>query len=44
MIRRLRLNMFLITMKGFAIKSIYSDDSDDEQNEKTINRIIELFK
>jgi len=35
------INMFLITMMGFAVKSIYSDTGD---NEKAINRIIELFK
>ena len=35
------INMFLITMIGFAVKSIYSDADDDE---KEINRIIELFK
>jgi len=38
------LNMFIITLKGFAITSIYTDKSDDENNEKIINRIIELFK
>jgi AcrR family transcriptional regulator len=36
-----QIDMFIITMTGFAVKSIYSDDDD---NEKTINRIIELFK
>ena len=35
------INMFFITMMGFAIKSIYSDADDSE---KAINRIIELFK
>jgi AcrR family transcriptional regulator len=35
------VNMFFITMMGFAVKSIYSGDDD---NEKAINRIIELFK
>ena len=35
------MNMFLITMMGFAVKSIYSDTDD---NEKAISRIIELFK
>lgn len=37
-------NMFNITMIGYAIKTIYSDDVYDENNEKTINRIIEVFK
>src|SRR4030042_811653 len=27
------LNMFIITLKGFAITSIYTDKSDDEKNE-----------
>lgn len=38
------INMFLITLTGFAATSIFSDTPDDESNEKTINRIIELFK
>ena len=38
------LNMFIITLKGYAITSIYSGDSEFENNEKTIDRIIELFK
>jgi AcrR family transcriptional regulator len=38
------LKMFLITIKGFAVTSIYTDDRDDETDEKAINRIIELFK
>jgi hypothetical protein len=36
--------MFIITLEGFAITSIYSDNQDDENNEKVITRIIELFK
>jgi AcrR family transcriptional regulator len=35
------VNMFFITLMGFAVKNIYSDADDDE---KAINRIIELFK
>jgi AcrR family transcriptional regulator len=35
------INMFYITMIGFAVKSIYSDTDD---NEKAISRLIELFK
>jgi AcrR family transcriptional regulator len=35
------INMFLITMIGFAVKSIYSETDD---NNNAINRIIELFK
>jgi hypothetical protein len=38
------MNMFLFTLKGFAITGIYTDKNDDENNEKIINRIIELFK
>jgi AcrR family transcriptional regulator len=37
-------NLFNITLIGYAIKTIYSDTNDDENNEKAINRIIELFK
>jgi len=36
--------MFIITLKGFAITRIYSDAREDENNEKAINRIIELYK
>ena len=35
------INMFFTTMTGFAVKSIYSEADD---NDKAINRIIELFK
>lgn len=38
------INMFLITLTGFAIKNIYSASPEDENNEKVIDRIIELFK
>ena len=40
----IELRMFLITIKGFAMTSIYSDDGEDDNNEKAINRIIELYK
>jgi AcrR family transcriptional regulator len=40
----LEMNMFIITLKGFAITYIYNDDENDQYYEKTINRIIELFK
>jgi hypothetical protein len=36
--------MFIITLKGFAITSIYSGINEDKNNEKALNRIIELFK
>ena len=35
------INMFFINMMGFAVKSIYSEADD---NDRTINRIIELYK
>jgi AcrR family transcriptional regulator len=35
------INMFYITMLGFAVKSIYSNADNDD---RAINRIIELFK
>jgi AcrR family transcriptional regulator len=38
------INIFLITLKGFAITSTFSKEMDYESNEKAINRIIELFK
>ena len=40
----IELRMFLITIKGFAMTSIYADDGEDDNNEKAINRIIELYK
>jgi hypothetical protein len=39
----IELRMFLITIKGFAVTSIYQDDG-DENNEKVLNRIIEVYK
>jgi AcrR family transcriptional regulator len=40
----IELRMFLITIKGFAMTSIYADDGEDDNNEKAVNRIIELYK
>lgn len=40
----LELNMFIITLKGFAITYIYMDRDDDNYYQKTIDKIIELFK
>jgi len=40
----LELKMFLITLKGYAITSIYTDEAEERDNERAINRIIELFK
>lgn len=36
------MNLFIITLKGYAITRIFLDQ--DEDDEKTVNRIIELFK
>lgn len=38
------IDLFLTTLKGYAVTSIYSGENDNERNEKTLNRIIELFK
>jgi AcrR family transcriptional regulator len=40
----LELNMFIISLKGFALTYIYMEKEDEIYYEKTINRIIELFK
>jgi AcrR family transcriptional regulator len=40
----LELNMFIISLKGFAITYIYMDQGDEIYYEKTVNRIIELYK
>jgi AcrR family transcriptional regulator len=40
----LELNMFIISLKGFAITYIYLDNENDQYYTKTINRIIELYK
>ena len=40
----IEMNMFIITLKGFAMTSIYMDEKEDENTEKAMNRIIELFK
>lgn len=37
------LNMFYLTLTGHAIKTIYSETG-EEENEKTINKIIEIYK
>jgi hypothetical protein len=36
--------LFILSLKGFAISVIFSDETDDEKNERTISRIIELYK
>lgn len=40
----LEIQMFLITIKGFAITAIYAEDSEDVDYESEVNRIIELYK
>jgi hypothetical protein len=38
------MNMFIYTIEGFAMMTVYMDDVDEIYYEKTINRIIELYK
>jgi AcrR family transcriptional regulator len=38
------LNMFIISLKGFAITYIYTDSENEQYYEKTIDKIIELYK
>jgi AcrR family transcriptional regulator len=40
----LDLNMFIITLKGFAITYIYMEEENDEYFNKTVNNIIKQFK
>ncbi len=40
----LDLNLFIITLKGFAITYIYMEEENDEYFNKTIDHIIEQFK
>jgi len=40
----LEMNMFLLTLKGFAITYIYMDEDDDAYFEKTVDNIIALYK
>ena len=40
----LEIQMFLITIKGFAITAIYADDSEEIDYKNEVNKIIELFK
>lgn len=36
--------LFMLTVKGYAITRIYAGDGEEEDDEKIINRIIEMFK
>jgi AcrR family transcriptional regulator len=38
------MNLFLLTMKGFTVTTIYSDGSDKEYFENTVSEIIATFK
>lgn len=40
----LDLNMFMLTLKGFAITYIYMEEDVDEYFEKTVNKIIAVYK
>ena len=40
----LDLNMFIMTLKGFALTYVYLDDYDELFLEKTVNTIIETYK
>ena len=40
----LDIQMFLITIKGYAITTIYSEDTDEINYENSVNKIIELYK
>jgi AcrR family transcriptional regulator len=40
----LELNMFMLTLKGFALTYIYMDEDDDAYFNKTVERIIALYK
>jgi AcrR family transcriptional regulator len=40
----LEINLFLITIKGFAITAIYTEDTDEKDYENTVSKIIELYK
>jgi hypothetical protein len=40
----LDMNMFIYTVEGFAMITVYMDEVDPVYFEKAINRIIELYK
>jgi len=40
----LELNMFILTMKGFAVTYIYTDNLNDEYFNSTVERIISTYK
>jgi hypothetical protein len=38
------MNMFIYTIEGFAMITVYLDEVDPVYYDKTINKIIELYK
>lgn len=40
----LDIQMFLITIKGFALTTIYAEDYEEVDYDSTVNKIIELYK
>lgn len=40
----LEMNMFMIHLKGFAVTYIYTDENDDKSFDRTVDRIIEIYK
>jgi AcrR family transcriptional regulator len=40
----LEMNLFMIHLKGFAVTYIYTDEDDDLSFNRTVDRLIELYK
>jgi hypothetical protein len=40
----LEMHMFINTLLGFALTNIYIDDPEEIHYDKTVNRIIEIYK
>jgi hypothetical protein len=40
----LEMHMFINTLLGFALTSIYIDDPEEIHYDKTVNRILEIYK
>ena len=40
----LEMNMFLIHLKGFAVTYIYTDEEDDKSFNRTVDRLVEIYK
>ena len=41
---KVEMNLCISTLKGFAMNTVFSDEMEDNLYEKTINRIIEIYK